>query len=335
MKVLIAEDELISNHILQEMLQQWGYEVICTTDGDQAWQILQQPDAPQLVLLDWVMPNMSGVEVCKRVRQHESGTYTYILILTEVKVEKRDVVHGLETGADDYLTKPYNPQELKARLDIGKRILTLEKDLREKNNHLEHLVEQRTKQLVKSLERERFIRQTLEILNHTVDTETVIRELTEEMGRFFKVDRCLLWSFDEHKRPIISSQYCHLDAFPPINPNDVPFSSIEPFIQDRLDKKHNVLMNIPMPSHFPVALQPYIHQYKIQSLLVFNISYQGHAYGRLTLHRCQEAREWDEDDIALVENILPYIGIALHQAKVFQQQQYAMERLESTILSLM
>lgn len=335
MKVLIAEDELISNQILQEMLQQWGYEVVCTTDGDQAWHIMQQPDAPQLLLLDWVMPNMSGVEVCKRVRQLNSENYTYILILTEFKVEKHDVVHGLETGADDYLTKPYNPQELKARLDIGKRILTLQKDLREKNEHLEHLVEERTRQLVKSLERERFLRQTLEILNHTVDTHAIVKDLTEEIGRFFKVDRCLLLGFDEQHHTAITSQYCHMDAFPPVLAHDIAFEGLEPFIKDRVDKKLNVLMNVSMPSHFPIALQPYVSQYKIQSMLLFNIVYQGHAYGRLALHLCREAREWNEDDIALVENILPYIGIALHQAKVFQQQQYAMERLESTILSLM
>ena len=128
MRVLVADDDAITRKLLQASLTRFGYEVTLCSDGTQAWQILQQENAPNLVLLDWVMPGMDGVEVCRQVRKLGRHPYVYIILLTG-KSTKEDVVKGLESGADDYLTKPFDPNELQVRLRAGARIVQLQEDL--------------------------------------------------------------------------------------------------------------------------------------------------------------------------------------------------------------
>jgi len=128
MRILIADDEPVSRRMLQSMLEKWGYEVVSVQDGDAAWEILKSPDAPRMALLDWMMPGQNGVDVCRSLRKQRPEPYTYILLLT-AKDAKESVVEGLESGADDYLTKPFNPQELKARIRVGLRLLDLEDNL--------------------------------------------------------------------------------------------------------------------------------------------------------------------------------------------------------------
>lgn len=125
MKILIADDDAIPRRLLQATLVKYGYEVVVTTDGLEAWDILQRDDSPRLVILDWMMPGMDGVEVCRRVRQRAKVPYVYIILLTS-RGRKEDIVAGMEAGADDYLTKPYDPHELQVRLRAGQRILELE-----------------------------------------------------------------------------------------------------------------------------------------------------------------------------------------------------------------
>src|SRR5579864_4813944 len=128
MKILIAEDTLLSRHMLQGLLTKWGYDVVSVEDGDAAWEMLKSADAPRMALLDWMMPGQNGVDVCRVLRKQRPEPYTYILLLT-AKDAKESVVEGLESGADDYLTKPFNPQELKARIRVGLRVLELEDNL--------------------------------------------------------------------------------------------------------------------------------------------------------------------------------------------------------------
>jgi len=128
MRVLIADDEPVSRRMLQGMLVKWGYEVIPAEDGNAAWEQLKAADAPRMALLDWMMPGQNGVDVCRALRKLRPAPYTYILLLT-AKDAKESVVEGLESGADDYLTKPFNPQELKARIRVGLRLLDLEDNL--------------------------------------------------------------------------------------------------------------------------------------------------------------------------------------------------------------
>jgi two-component system cell cycle response regulator len=128
MKILIADDEPVSRRMLQGLLVKWGYDVVSAEDGNTAWEHLKAPDAPRMALLDWMMPGLNGVDVCREIRRHRPEPYTYILLLTAMDA-KESVVEGLESGADDYLTKPFHPQELKARIRVGLRLLELEDSL--------------------------------------------------------------------------------------------------------------------------------------------------------------------------------------------------------------
>ena len=127
MKILVAEDDPVSRRLLEVTLSKWGYEVVTCVDGQAAWDALKAPDAPQLVILDWMMPRLDGLQVCRNVRnpaERPAEPYVYIILLT-AKSQKTDMVTGLEAGADDYLTKPFDAQELRMRLRAGRRILDL------------------------------------------------------------------------------------------------------------------------------------------------------------------------------------------------------------------
>ena len=131
MKILIAEDNITSRRILEYRLIKWGYEVIATDDGNRAWKKLQDPDPPKLAILDWIMPKMDGIELCRKIRQKESSTPIYIILLTALS-SKKDVVRGLEAGADDYIAKPFDKNELRARIEVGCRVVNLQTALAEK-----------------------------------------------------------------------------------------------------------------------------------------------------------------------------------------------------------
>jgi diguanylate cyclase (GGDEF)-like protein len=126
--VLVAEDDAVSRALLERRLRLWNYEVVLASDGLEAWHALQQPDAPRLAILDWMMPGMDGLEVCRHLRARPGEPYTYVLLLT-AKDAKENLIEGLRAGADEYLTKPFNTQELDARLRAGRRIVELQSDL--------------------------------------------------------------------------------------------------------------------------------------------------------------------------------------------------------------
>lgn len=128
MKVLIADDSAPSRILLRSALLRWGYDVAVAENGAQAWEMLAAPDAPTMAILDWVMPHMTGPEVCRRVREAHREPYTYILLLTS-KNTKDETVEGLEAGADDYIVKPFDQHELQVRLRAGQRIVDLQMHL--------------------------------------------------------------------------------------------------------------------------------------------------------------------------------------------------------------
>jgi len=136
MRILIAEDDAISRRLLESSLQKWGHDVVAVSDGREAMQVLQATDAPPLAILDWMMPEMDGVQVCRAVRGPTTERILYVILLT-AKGQKKDIVAGLEAGADDYLIKPFDREELRARLNAGIRIVTLEQALAERVHQLE------------------------------------------------------------------------------------------------------------------------------------------------------------------------------------------------------
>jgi len=152
MRILIAEDNPASRNILKIVLSQWGYDVVVTCDGREAWGILQMDDAPQVAILDWEMPLISGLEVCKMAREHSKTTY---IIMVTGREDQDCRVQGLQAGADDYIIKPWHKEELRARISVGIRIVDYKTKLASSNAELknyackmEKLAEEKSKQLI-------------------------------------------------------------------------------------------------------------------------------------------------------------------------------------------
>jgi diguanylate cyclase (GGDEF)-like protein len=137
MKVLIADDDFTSRSILTAILKKCGFDPVVAEDGGAAWDILQRPDAPRLILLDWNMPVLDGPEICRRIRARNVPDPPYVILLT-ARGEKSDIVDGLEAGANDYMAKPYDREELLARIGVGQRMLEMQSNLLEARDALSH-----------------------------------------------------------------------------------------------------------------------------------------------------------------------------------------------------
>ena len=136
MKILIAEDDALFRRTLKELLLP-AYQLQVVEDGDLAWEALQRPDPPKLAILDWVMPGLSGPQLCRKVRACAESSSTYIILLTS-RNSIADIIAGLHSGADDYVTKPFDPEELRARVRVGERVLNLQSSLSTKLVALEN-----------------------------------------------------------------------------------------------------------------------------------------------------------------------------------------------------
>lgn len=136
MKVLVADDDPVSRRMLEAMLGKWGYDLRVVEDGLAAWQAVSAEGAPRLIILDWMMPGMDGVEVCRKIRESPATRAAYVVLLT-ARGSQRDIVLGLEAGADDFITKPFNREELRARLSVGERVLHLQGILADRVRDLE------------------------------------------------------------------------------------------------------------------------------------------------------------------------------------------------------
>jgi two-component system cell cycle response regulator len=190
-RILIAEDDPVSRRVLQTLLVKWGYEVIIAEDGIQALAILERQDFPRLAVLDWMMPGLDGTQVCELIRKMPNRAYVYVLLLT-ARTQKEDLLKGLESGADDYLTKPFDGKELRARLHVGQRILTLQ----------DHLIETRE---------ELFFRATHDSLTGLVNRGVIFEALHRESSRQLREDGSfgiVLADLDHFK--CVNDQHGHL-----------------------------------------------------------------------------------------------------------------------------
>ena len=125
MQILIAEDDAISQVMLKTMVTKAGYEPVITGDGLSAYEILIKPDTPKLAILDWMMPGLDGVEVCRKVRELKPNEPVYIILLTN-RDNRKDIIHGLKSGANDYIVKPYDVEELQVRIGVGRKVVELQ-----------------------------------------------------------------------------------------------------------------------------------------------------------------------------------------------------------------
>lgn len=161
-KVLIAEDDPVSSRILEKSVKKWGFDVLLSKDGGEAWKAFQNQEI-RIAILDWMMPKIDGVELCRRIRKEKREKYTYIILLT-AKGRREDVVEGLSNGADDYIIKPFNPMELNARLQTGRRIIELENQLIDSQKKLKELA-------------------TRDSLTNLWNRRTILQLLDEELNR--------------------------------------------------------------------------------------------------------------------------------------------------------
>jgi DNA-binding response OmpR family regulator len=134
--VLVADDEAVARTVVAAMLRKNGYLVQLATDGEQAWSVLERPDAPPIAVMDWMMPGCDGPEICRRLRAIDTATPTYVILLTSRDADA-DIVEGLRSGADDYVTKPPNEDELLARVNVGRRVVGLQQMLADRVRRLE------------------------------------------------------------------------------------------------------------------------------------------------------------------------------------------------------
>ena len=140
MNVLVAEDDATSRSILQALLKKWGYDPQIVCDGNRAWDALRCDDPPKLAILDWMMPGSDGVEVCRRLREERPHDSTYIIIVT-ARTHKIDIVQGLDAGANDYVCKPFDSEELHARIEVGRRVVELQSALNDRVRELQDALE--------------------------------------------------------------------------------------------------------------------------------------------------------------------------------------------------
>jgi len=191
MKLLVADDSKVSRMMLLAITKGWGYEVVLAEDGEEAWEIMQQEDAPQLLLLDWEMPKMNGIEVCERVIKQNAANPAYILLLTS-RNSSDDIVEGLSKGASDYLSKPFDSAELKVRLQVGKRMLEMQEKL---NSTLEEMT----------------LLASLDMLTGILNRRAIMAALPKEINRIERLSQVLcigMCDIDHFKK--INDTYGHL-----------------------------------------------------------------------------------------------------------------------------
>jgi len=213
MRILIAEDDTIARTLLERKLTEWGYQVVSTVDGNEAWKELQRADAPKLVVLDWMMPGMDGVEVCRRLRQVETNLPAYVIFLS-ARDDNKDIVEGLDTGADDYITKPFESSELQSRINVGRRIIKFQAALAE-NEKLQGVIEMAGAVCHEMNQPMQVVLGISELLSLDMSEDTPfykqIKTLIEQVDRMSKITKKLMGITRYEKKDYLKNKIVDID----------------------------------------------------------------------------------------------------------------------------
>jgi len=178
MKILIADDSRLICQFLQTTLKEWGHEVIVSENGSKALKVLEDENTPSMAILDWIMPDLDGIEICRKMRGPSSRTLPLYIILLSSKDSKKDIINGIEAGADDYITKPFEPDELRVRVNAGERVLKLQFNLKDRIKKLEMALEH-VKQLQRLLPICAYCKKIRDEKNYWHQVENYISEHTD------------------------------------------------------------------------------------------------------------------------------------------------------------
>jgi len=214
-KVLIADDSATARAVLEAKLVEWGYEVVVTQNGAEAWEALTAEDAPKLAILDWLMPEMDGPEVCRRIREMRDSEPTYLILLT-VKDAKEDIIAGLEAGANDYLAKPFDEGGLRARLRVGTRMVELQGSLSKRTREAESANEQLRSEIAERKQAGEQIEKSISLLSATlestadgilvVDTEGRIVSFNRRFLQMWHIPEFVMTSLDDNQMLVLMQE---------------------------------------------------------------------------------------------------------------------------------
>lgn len=317
MRVLIVEDEPVSAMIVERTLLRLGYEVVKASDGEAAWDILQHEQFP-FVITDWEMPRLNGIGLCRRIRRRlQRDTYTYIILLT-AKTQKVELVEGMESGADDFISKPFHGAELAVRMRAGLRVLELERSLLQEKAATQQVNEQ----LQKSVEREYLINQLLRSLTSSLDFEACLRGAVLPLQSLFNASRAIVRLVSQEAQSLrLVAEHC-APGLAAIGEATLPVEHAEGWE----DADYNSVQVISDLSQFsssahPYALQTLAQQHRVQAILCEPLVMQGLWFGDISLQQCDAPRAWLADEQQLLKTIAQQISVVAVNSELHRKVQ--------------
>jgi diguanylate cyclase (GGDEF)-like protein len=317
MRILIAEDSDVSQLLLERTLQRWGYEVVSAADGQEAWERFSAEPC-SFVITDWMMPRLDGLELCRRIRGEQGHGYTYIIVLT-AKNQKADLVEGMDAGADDFVSKPFDGGELRLRIRAGERILALERSLVERTQEIQAI----NQQLRRSVEREHLINQLLRSLNESLELDAVLEKAVTPLQQLYNASRSFVRLLDqEHQVLRVASEHCAegvapmgRHAFFPLEHADGASSQKYNSLRVAQDLERELEKN---PRASSAAL---LHEFGVRALLSVPIIKQERWLGDVGLHQCGEPRRWTGEETSLLYTIAQQMAVVISNAEMHRSVQ--------------
>ena len=316
MRVLIVEDDPVSGLVLERTLQRWGYEVIKAKDGEEAWKKYQVAPV-SLVITDWMMPHADGLELCRRIRNLARESYTYIILLT-AKSQKSDLVEGMNAGADDFMTKPFDSAELQVRLRAGERVLNLESSFTK--GQLE--VQQVNAQLRQSIERQNLINQLLRALASSLDLDVVMSEAAEPLRQLFSSSRAFIRLLDQENQMLRMVGEDCAAGIACLGAINFPVETSDE-IKDHFYNSSRVVSDLAQEAggDLRITTKMLVNSFAVRALLCEPLTHQGSWFGDVGLHQCEQTRAWSEDEILLLNTLAQQMSVVVANAELHRRVQ--------------